>query len=91
MFLFHNFSKRTIYFESWAWLPLLRKQFSKVSTRFFNSGNQVVGRLITTLRMGYQGSYAKAFPFDKMVPGKIDSEMFEDTAKIVNEAQKDKV
>jgi len=47
--------------------------------------------LITPLRMGYEESYAKAFPFDKMVPGMLDPEMIEDTAKIVNEAQKDKV
>ena len=30
-------------------------------------------------------------PFDKVVPGMLDSEMIEDTAKIVNEAQKNKV
>ena len=41
--------------------------------------------------MSYEGSYAKAFPFDKMVPGMPDPEMIEDTAKIVDEAQKDKV
>jgi hypothetical protein len=40
--------------------------------------------------MSYEESYAKAFPFDKMVPGMLDLEMIEDTAKIVNEAQKDK-
>ena len=36
-------------------------------------------------------SYAKAFPSDKMVSGMLDPEMIEDTAKIVNEAIKDKV
>jgi len=41
--------------------------------------------------MGYNESYAKAFPFDKMIPGMLDPEMIEDTAKIVNEAIKDKV
>jgi hypothetical protein len=41
--------------------------------------------------MSYEESYAKAFPFDKMVPGMLDSKMIENTAKIVNEAQKDKV
>ncbi|MCJ7494170.1 MAG: hypothetical protein MUP68_08025 [Deltaproteobacteria bacterium] len=41
--------------------------------------------------MSYEQSYAKAFPFDKMVPGMLDPEMIEDTAKIVNEAIKDKV
>ena len=41
--------------------------------------------------MSYEESYAKAFPFDKMVGGMLDSEMIEDTAKIVDEAIKDKV
>jgi len=75
----------------WTWLPPLRKQFAKAGTEFFNSGNQAVIRLITPLRMSYEESYTKAFPFDKMVSGMLDPEMIEDTAKIVNEAQKDKV
>jgi hypothetical protein len=41
--------------------------------------------------MSYEKSFAKAFPFDKMIPGMLDPENFEDTAKIVNEAIKDKV
>ena len=41
--------------------------------------------------MSYEESYAKAFSFNKMVPGMLDPEMIEDTAKIVNEATKDKV
>ena len=40
--------------------------------------------------MNYQEFYSKAFPFDKMVSGMLDPEMIEDTAKIVNEAIKDK-
>jgi len=51
----------------------------------------VVVRLITPLRMSYEESYAKAFPFNKMVPGMLDPEMIEDTAKIVKEATKDKI
>jgi len=74
-----------------TWLPAFRKQFAKVGTEFFNAGKQAVIRLITPLRMSYEESYAKAFPFDKMVPGMLDPEMIEDTAKIVNEATKDKV
>ena len=34
---------------------------------------------------------SNTFPSDKMVSGMLDSEMIEDTAKIVNEAIKDKV
>jgi uncharacterized protein YecE (DUF72 family) len=77
-------------FSHWTWLPPLRKQFAKAGTEFFNAGKQVVIRLITPLRMSYEESYGKAFPFDKMVSGMLDSEMIEDTAKIVNEAIKDK-
>jgi hypothetical protein len=33
----------------------------------------------------------EAFPFDKMVPGIADPEMDENTARIINEAIKDKV
>jgi len=58
---------------------------------FFNSGKQIVIRLITPLRMSYEESYAKAFPFDKMVSGVLDPEMIEDTVKMVNEAIKDKI
>ena len=72
-------------------MPRLRKQIAKVSMGFFNSGKQVVIRLITPLWMSYEESYAKAFPFDKMVSGMLDPEMIEDTAKIVNGAIKDKV
>lgn len=41
--------------------------------------------------MSYEESYAKAFPFDKMIPGMLGPEMIEDTVKIVNEAIKDKI
>ena len=78
-------------FSHWTWLPPLRKQFAKVRAEFFNSGNQVIIRLITPLRTSYEESYARAFPFDKMVPGMLDPEMIEDTAKIANEAVKDKI
>jgi len=74
----------------WPYLRPLRKQLAKVRAEFFNSGNQAVIRLITPLRMSYQEFYSKAFPFDKMVSGMLDPEMIEDTAKIVNEAIKDK-
>jgi uncharacterized protein YecE (DUF72 family) len=78
-------------FSHWTWLPPLRKQLAKAGMEFFNAGKQVVIRLITPLRMSYEESYAKASPFNKMVPGMLDPEMIEDTAKIVNEAIKDKV
>jgi len=78
-------------FSHWTWLPPLRKQLAKEKMKFFNSGKQVVIRLITPLRMSYEESYAKAFPFDKMVSGMLDREMIEDTVKIMNEPIKDKI
>jgi len=41
--------------------------------------------------LSYEESYAKAFPFDKMISGMLDPEMIEDSLKIVNEAIKDKI
>jgi hypothetical protein len=72
------------------WIAASGKQFAEVKAEFFNSGNKAVIRLTTPLRMSYEESYAKAFPFDKMVTGMLDPEMTEDTVKIVNEAIKDK-
>jgi hypothetical protein len=44
--------------------------------------------VITPLRRSYEESYAKAFPFDRMVEGMLGPEMIEDTVKIVKEATK---
>jgi hypothetical protein len=37
--------------------------------------------------MSYEESYAKAFPFDKMVSGMLAPEMIEDNARNMNEAR----
>ena len=62
----------------WTWLPLLGKQFTKSGGSFFSSGGKGVVRLITPLRMSYEDSYAKAFPFDKLVEGMLNPQMIED-------------
>ena len=77
-------------FSHWTWLPPLRKQFEKTSGRFFNSGKESIIRLITPLRMSYEDSYAKAFPFDKMVDGMLNSQMIEDTIYLILEGIKRK-
>jgi hypothetical protein len=56
---------------------------------FFNSGKQVVIRLMTPLRMSYEESYVRAFPFNKMVDGMLDLEMIEDILPIVKEVVED--
>lgn len=70
----------------WTWLPPLWKQFTKAGEKSFNSGGQSVVRLITPLRMSYEDSYAKAFPFDKMVEGMLNPQMVEDTMRLIREA-----
>jgi hypothetical protein len=62
-------------FSHWPWRPPLRKPFAKVKGEWD----------------GLRESDAKAFPFHKMIPGMLDSEMIEDTARIINEAIKNKV
>ena len=42
-------------------------------------------RLMTPLRMSYEDSYAKAFPFDKMVDGMMNHEMVDDAIEIILE------
>jgi uncharacterized protein YecE (DUF72 family) len=72
-------------YSHWTWLPPLSKQFSKTKGRFFNSGADCIIRLMTPLRMSYEDSYAKAFPFDKMVDGMMNPEMIDDTIQIIME------
>jgi uncharacterized protein YecE (DUF72 family) len=70
----------------WTWLPPLRKQLAKASGRFFNAGNQCVIRLLTPLGMRYEDSYAKAFPFDKLVEEMMQPEMILETVDMVQRA-----
>jgi uncharacterized protein YecE (DUF72 family) len=70
-------------YSHWTWLPSLSKQFSKTKGKFFNSGGDSIIRLMTPLRMSYEDSYAKAFPFDKMVDGMMNPEMIDDTIEII--------
>ncbi len=72
-------------YSHWTWLPPLSKQFSKTEGRFFNSGGDCIIRLMTPLRMSYEDSYAKAFPFNKMVDGMMNPGMIDDTIEIIME------
>jgi len=75
-------------FSHWTWLPPLRKQFEKTGGQFFNSGKESIIRLITPMRMSYEESYAKAFPFDKMVDGMLNPKMIDDTIYLLLEGIK---
>jgi uncharacterized protein YecE (DUF72 family) len=72
-------------YSHWTWLPSLSKQFSKTKGRVFNSGGDSIIRLMTPMRMNYEDSYAKAFPFDKMVDGMMNPEMIDDAIQIIME------
>jgi uncharacterized protein YecE (DUF72 family) len=72
-------------YSHWTWLPTLSKQFSKTKGRFFNSGGDGLIRLMTPLRMSYEDSYARAYPFDKMVDGMMNAEMIDDAVEIILE------
>jgi len=70
----------------WTWLPPLRKQLAKADGRFFNAGNECVVRLLTPLNMRYEDAYAKAYPFDKLVDGMLQTEMVLETVDIIKGA-----
>jgi uncharacterized protein YecE (DUF72 family) len=91
--IFEIFDKHGIglVLSHWTWLPPLWKQFTQSGERFFNSGSQCVVRLITPLRMSYEDSYAKTFPFDKLVDGMLNLEMLEDTVRLILAGVKRKV
>jgi uncharacterized protein YecE (DUF72 family) len=72
-------------YSHWTWLPPLSKQFSKAEGRFLNSGGDCIIRLMTPLHMSYEDSYAKAFPFNKMVDGMMNPVMIDDTIEIIME------
>jgi hypothetical protein len=75
-------------YSHWTWLPPLSKQFSKSGGRFFNSGNQGVIRLMTPLRVSYEESYVRTFPFDKMVDGMMNPQMIDDAGTLIHEGIK---
>ena len=66
----------------WTWLPPLMKQYRLNEGQILNSGGDCVIRLMTPLRVNYQESYHRAFPFDKMVEGMMSSRMIEETVEI---------
>jgi uncharacterized protein YecE (DUF72 family) len=70
----------------WTWLPPLWKQFIKAKKSFYNSGRQSIIRLLTPLRMGYDDSYIKTFPFNKPVDEIKGPEMVNETVEIIKAA-----
>lgn len=75
-----------IVLSHWTWLPRLMTQHEKAGGRILNAGGMMVIRLLTPRRMRYEDSYAKAFPFDRMVDGMMSHAMIEDTAGVMKDA-----
>lgn len=72
----------------WTWLPSLRQQFALSGRRFLNRGGVGVIRLMTPRGVRYEDAYAKAHPFDRLVPGMMSGEMITQTVEIIQEALK---
>jgi hypothetical protein len=72
-------------FSQWTWLPPLRKQFEKSGGRIFNEGNECVIRLLTPLGMRYEETYARAYPFDKLVDELFKPVMVVEAVNLVRE------
>ena len=70
----------------WTWLPALAEQFERAGERFFNEGGEVLIRLLTPHGMRYEDSYAKAWPFDRLVDGMLSAKMLDETAAIMRTA-----
>jgi uncharacterized protein YecE (DUF72 family) len=70
----------------WTWLPSLGKQFAKSGRRFFNSGGQIIIRLMTPRGARYEEAYGQAHPFNTLVPSMLHPSMVEETAELIWEA-----
>lgn len=73
----------------WTWLPPLRKQFIRANKTFYNKGKECVIRLLTPLRVNYQDSYVRTFPFDNIIQGMMNPEMISDAVEIVEKGKKE--
>lgn len=83
--LFEVLEKRGIgqVLSHWTWLPSLMDQFEKGEKRFFNVIQGSVIRLMTPRGTRYEEAYAKAHPFDRLIPGMLQPGMVHDTVDIM--------
>ncbi len=78
-------------FSHWTWLPPLAEQFEKSGNRFLNRSKSAIIRLMTPQGMNYAQTYAKAFPFDRMIDDMLSRRMLEDTRDLIETARKNEV
>ncbi len=74
----------------WTWLPPLAEQFARGGRRFPGSSGCVV-RLMTPRDVRYEDAYARAHPFDRLVPGMLDPHMLADAADLMATASQRRV
>ncbi len=67
----------------WTWLPPLVEQFERSGSRFHNSGNEAIIRLMTPRGVKYAEAFARAFPFDKLVDELLQIRMVEEAAELL--------
>jgi len=72
-------------FSQWTWLPAVKKQYEKSGGRIFNAGKQIVIRLLTPIGMRYDETYARAYPFDKLVDDLFKPVMVDEVVHLVRE------
>ncbi|MBW2624105.1 MAG: DUF72 domain-containing protein [Deltaproteobacteria bacterium] len=70
-------------YSHWTWLPSLMEQFRLNEGKILNSEGDCIIRLMTPLKMNYQESYRRAFPFDKLVEGLMSGKMIEEAVEII--------
>ena len=70
-------------YSHWTWLPPLMEQFQLNEGKMLNSGGDCIIRLMTPLKMNYQESYRRAFPFDKLVEGMMSDKMIVEAVEII--------
>jgi uncharacterized protein YecE (DUF72 family) len=70
-------------FSQWTWLPPITKQFEKSGRRIFHAGREVVIRLLTPIGRRYDETYARGYPFDKLVDDLFQPKMMEETVTLV--------
>lgn len=73
----------------WTWLPSLSEQFTRSNGAPFNSGNELVVRLLTPRGKSYSETYAAAHPFNRIVDGMLHRSTVQDTVTIVRAALRD--
>ncbi|GAB4257416.1 MAG: DUF72 domain-containing protein [Deferrisomatales bacterium] len=73
-------------YSHWTWLPPLRRQLALGGPRFPNRGRRCVVRLMTPRNVRYEDAYARAHPFDRLVPGMLDPSLVDDAAALAGAA-----